>query len=684
MSHATCPVPLRQATTAVAQAMLDLYGICVVHDVPYDGVPYATITPQPTIHTTDLLPGASNLEVAEHYYIKVHECGHLARIADFDIFTDDTLKAMMDRLPYAKSLANVFIDGPTDHLQYGKYKGADLWRDEGRLHYQTKLLPESPEPMSEDRRAIVMTAAGLVDCQVRARTYPKSSRALQVYLRKASEGSVVNTLVDMSSDIIERFRHLYMDADADNTEEILKTIRDMLDLWEPHLPPEPESESDDDGGNGGESGEPGESEEPGESGGSRENPPGDESGDGDSESGDGTDAPGEQSGEQGGEANGESPESVSPMDALAEDHEEKAEKLDRGPAERAPAHTTDIVCGKPTHPDNSGYIPAPARERYQFILGTNQYTDDNGIPRPYNRHELLRQNQEFLRSGQANSSYVNDRAFDVECIQEVCGDDAALRKLQIYLQSKFKSGKKYGQRSGKLNKRLAYRTVANVPDDKWRERVFTKRTDKPNPKGTAITLGIDMSTSMNRTITKRGQTRHHIAAGSIVKLAKALDLIGVTYEVFSYTLDWGGGGVVNVVHKEFTEKIPTGTLLRRLAAFSPLGANADGESIAMAGDRLLTMPHDRKVMIVLSDGAPRTAGIYADWINQNMYEGKEVPDDPCGGYLKGVVQNLADDGVEVVGLGIDTDNVKEYYPHSRSITAENLGEQLIDVLKEII
>jgi cobalamin biosynthesis protein CobT len=92
--------------------------------------------------------------------------------------------------------------------------------------------------------------------------------------------------------------------------------------------------------------------------------------------------------------------------------------------------------------------------------------------------------------------------------------------------------------------------------------------------------------------------------------------------------------------------------------------NVDGESVLTAAKRLLTRREPRKVMIVLSDGQPSAVGIPAH----------------LQSHLKRAVQTCEDMGIEMIGIGIETDSVKYYYPkhvvlrHANELPAAVMGE----------
>jgi cobaltochelatase CobT len=76
--------------------------------------------------------------------------------------------------------------------------------------------------------------------------------------------------------------------------------------------------------------------------------------------------------------------------------------------------------------------------------------------------------------------------------------------------------------------------------------------------------------------------------------------------------------------------------------------NVDGVSIEKAGRELLKRPEKRKVLMVLSDGEPN--------------DGYSCIQGGLERHLKNVINSLAAQGVEVFGIGIESDAVSSYYP----------------------
>jgi len=89
---------------------------------------------------------------------------------------------------------------------------------------------------------------------------------------------------------------------------------------------------------------------------------------------------------------------------------------------------------------------------------------------------------------------------------------------------------------------------------------------------------------------------------------------------------------------------------RGLGAIEAGGCNADGEAVAWASALLLERPEARRLLLVLSDGRPNIpdAGHGAD-------KGAAEP------HLKAAVAAAEAAGVEVVGVGIQTDAVEAFY-----------------------
>ncbi len=107
-----------------------------------------------------------------------------------------------------------------------------------------------------------------------------------------------------------------------------------------------------------------------------------------------------------------------------------------------------------------------------------------------------------------------------------------------------------------------------------------------------------------------------------------------------------------------------------------LNENIDGEALGWAYNRLMARPEQRKIMMVISDGAP----VDDSTLSVN-----------CGNYLERHLRSVIEDietrsPVELIAIGIGHD-VTRYYEHAVTIVdAEQLGgamtEQLASLFEE--
>ncbi|MBM3595746.1 MAG: cobaltochelatase subunit CobT, partial [Alphaproteobacteria bacterium] len=209
-------------------------------------------------------------------------------------------------------------------------------------------------------------------------------------------------------------------------------------------------------------------------------------------------------------------------------------------------------------------------------------------------------------------------------------------------------------------------------------------------KDTVVTLLLDNSGSM------RGQPIS-IAAISADVLARTLERCGVKTEILGFTTRaWKGGqsretwlangkpsnpGRLNdlrhIVYKKADEpwrraRKNLGLMMRE----GLLKENIDGEALLWAHSRLLARPEDRRILMVISDGAP----VDDSTLSVNS-----------AGYLEAQLRKVIEwiegkSPIQLVAIGIGHD-VTRYYRRAVTIMdAEQLGgtiiEQLADLFKE--
>ena len=243
------------------------------------------------------------------------------------------------------------------------------------------------------------------------------------------------------------------------------------------------------------------------------------------------------------------------------------------------------------------------------------------------------------------------------------------RAISARSLASWESGKRSGRISGANLSRLL------VGDT----RVFRRRLEA-NSKDVAVSLVVDASGSMNG-------GRIHMATQAAYALSSVLERIGITHEVICFTTGSRGAlsritddeeeaigrrfSRVESLHmpiiKGFNERLRANVKDRFgwLPNSNILANNVDGECVEIAARRLLARREAGKTMIVLSDGCPCAEGNYRD-----LYS-----------HLKEVVTNVTKAGVDIVGIGIQSTEVANYYP--KNITINSINELPGRVIAEL-
>jgi cobaltochelatase CobT len=203
-------------------------------------------------------------------------------------------------------------------------------------------------------------------------------------------------------------------------------------------------------------------------------------------------------------------------------------------------------------------------------------------------------------------------------------------------------------------------------------------------KDTIVTLLIDNSGSM------RGRPIS-IAAISADVMARTLERCGVKTEILGFTTRaWKGGmsrdawlaggkpaqpGRLNdlrhIVYKKADE--PWRHARRNLGLMMREGLlkeNIDGEALLWAHSRLLARPEDRRVLMVISDGAPVDDSTLS--VNSGHYLER---------HLREVISEIeAKSPVQLIAIGIGHDVTRNYRRAVTIMDAEQLGGTMIEQL----
>ena len=206
-------------------------------------------------------------------------------------------------------------------------------------------------------------------------------------------------------------------------------------------------------------------------------------------------------------------------------------------------------------------------------------------------------------------------------------------------------------------------------------------------RDTVVSLLIDNSGSM------RGRPIL-VAAMSADILARTLERCGVKVEILGFTTRaWKGGqarekwlaknrpqnpGRLNdlrhIIYKNADEpwrraRKSLGLMLRE----GLLKENIDGEALLWAHDRLLSRQEDRRVIMIISDGAPVDDSTLS--VNSRNYLEK---------HLRASIKWIESSSpIQLLAIGIGHD-VTRYYQHAVTITdAEQLGGTMMDELSAL-
>jgi len=233
------------------------------------------------------------------------------------------------------------------------------------------------------------------------------------------------------------------------------------------------------------------------------------------------------------------------------------------------------------------------------------------------------------------------------------------RKLERGLEDMMRRGRDDGKEFGSLDTRRLVQAYSGSPN------VFWMPDERPE-MNTAVEVLIDLSGSMSG-------YKLDLAQMSAICLAEAMNTITVPYEVTGFFSDGELYGEDIRVHelpkgisryenetyyvfKDFNDSLRESKAslasIRRCCG----AENCDGVSVAWAGRRLMKRPENKKVLIVLSDGHPayRSGPAPEGWDRYDWYV-------HGASYVRDVVQDLSDKGVHVIGIGICSDAVQQYY-----------------------
>lgn len=227
-----------------------------------------------------------------------------------------------------------------------------------------------------------------------------------------------------------------------------------------------------------------------------------------------------------------------------------------------------------------------------------------------------------------------------------------------------------GQRSGRIHGASLYRLAMN--DD----RVFRKKEDH-RAVNACVQQVIDLSGSM-------GGRKIFLALASAYTIADALDRINVPNIITGFTTFGNPDHEITSkagfsrfealmlpIIKNWNEKANSLEIRTRMGCVGetfPLLNNVDGESIAQLASLFSGRTEDKKIMLVMSDGAPCAAG------------------GGFSGHLRSVareIEQLSD--IDLMAIGILTNAPQRYYKNYALVNSvEEIGPSVVTELSRII
>jgi cobalamin biosynthesis protein CobT len=250
------------------------------------------------------------------------------------------------------------------------------------------------------------------------------------------------------------------------------------------------------------------------------------------------------------------------------------------------------------------------------------------------------------------------------------------RKLERALEAKKRQDWDRGRMEGKLDTRRL------VPAVQGAENVY-KVKEEAKLLDTAVTILVDQSGSMSGTPIK-------VANQVTVALLECFSKLGIPFEILGFTNYWPSGSSEGIrqierdnpkiryhrrdplhmpVYKTFDESIRNCKVPVSAMQYIAPGNNSDAEAVLKAYNRLKKRQEARKIMIVLSDGYPAVGGCSS----AQQY------------YLRHAVDLIQKDGCDVMGVGICSDAVSNFYPkYAVCNNIKDLPKTTIDMISKAL
>jgi cobalamin biosynthesis protein CobT len=220
-----------------------------------------------------------------------------------------------------------------------------------------------------------------------------------------------------------------------------------------------------------------------------------------------------------------------------------------------------------------------------------------------------------------------------------------------------------GYRSGNrldLRRVMAFEADPRLWDKLWRRKSI------PDRHQTVVSLLVDLSGSMHGPKTDAAQAGTVLMAEALHRLQIPFALNGFQDRLIRFA-DFHDGLTERV--RTALGEMPLEVAGRRPGGNNTPGFNDDGPCLREAAEQLLSYAADDRILIVVSDGMPA---------------GRRSTEQD----LRNVVRLLVREPrlrLIGVGLGPDTDHVRDFYPHSRaSVPLDRFAATLAELLRAVL
>jgi hypothetical protein len=234
-------------------------------------------------------------------------------------------------------------------------------------------------------------------------------------------------------------------------------------------------------------------------------------------------------------------------------------------------------------------------------------------------------------------------------------EDLLRPKRRLHETAGFRSGHRLD-----LRRVMAFEADPRQWDKLWRRKSI------PDRHQTVVSLLVDLSGSMHGPKTDAAQ------AGTVL-MAEALHRLGIPFAINGFQdrlirfADFHDGLTERV--QRAVGEMPLEVSGRRPGGNNTPSYNDDGPCLREAAEQLLSAPADDRILIVVSDGMPA---------------GRRSTEQD----LRNVVRLLVrEPRLRLIGVGIgpDTDHVRDFYPHSRaSVPLERFAGTLAELLRAVL